>query len=234
MKKWIAPLILGSSLVLLGCNEKDTANQTQMDEAQEMLAQATQLLEQAKQIQQENSIAQQTVKPTEPKEMQKPDNKPLTLPEFEGWVKECVDLRNTKEGRCRVLSSPSEQAACLLGASRDMALCMADHGAAQIQDKMTEQGAELGAILGTTAQQLDAWLQNNEGSLNDIANSLSPFMEQLMQSDNGEVGKNIEELLKNFGNALDDTLNNNNEATEPTPNKPSAEQPEANSEDPVT
>lgn len=236
MKKIAATIILGSAVLLSACNQKEDAAQAKMDEAQEMLAQATELLQKAQDMQQQPNINVNETAVRESNDVasaegtQKPLVKPLELPDYQGWVKECVDLRNAKEGRCRVLSSGAEQAACLLAASRDMGLCMADHGAAQIQDKMIDQGAQLGEILGSTAKELDNWLQQNESSLNDVAGALTPFMEQLMESDNGEAGKNIQDLLQKFGEAIDGAINQGeSEAPIPAPTEP-----KDSSEDPIT
>ncbi|MFV0321316.1 MAG: hypothetical protein ACK5LE_02905 [Alphaproteobacteria bacterium] len=244
MKKIAATIILGSVVLLSACNQKQDDAQAKMDEAQEMLAQATELLQKAQEMQQKTEITADEPSVVIAETIQKEDKnsatsmlkgdkqtpvaKPLELPDYQGWVKECVDLRNAKEGRCRVLETGAEQSACLLAASRDMGLCMADHGAAQLQDKMIDQGTQLGEILGSTVQELDNWLQQNESSLDDVAGVLTPFMDQLMQSDNGEAGKNIQELLQKFGEAVDGAINQGTSEA-PTPTEPTE-----NSKDPIT
>lgn len=244
MKKIAAAVIFGSALLLSACNQKQDDAQAKMDEAQEMLAQATELLQKAQEMQKPEIIGEDTTIIADAKNMDKelkaaqttgkvkPTTKPLELPDYQGWVQECVDLRNAKEGRCRVLETGAEQSACLLAASRDMGLCMADHGAAQLQDKMIDQGAQLGEILGSTAQQLDNWLQKNELSLNDVAGALTPFMDQLMQSDNSEAGKNIQELLQKFGEAVDGAINQSEDNAPAEKTVP--DEPKNSSEDPIT
>lgn len=244
MKKIAATIILSSAVLLSACNQKQDEAQAKMDEAQEMLAQATELLQKVQEMQKPDIIITETKvekttenmvnepEATEETGKVKPDTKPLVLPNYQAWVQECVDLRNTKEGRCRVLETGAEQSACLLAASRDMGLCMADHGAAQIQDKMIDQGAQLGEILGSTVQELDNWLQQNESSLNDVAGVLTPFMDQLMQSDNGEAGKNIQELLQKFGEAVDGAINQGESNAAPA--TPAPAEPSVTKEDPIT
>ncbi|MFV0431468.1 MAG: hypothetical protein ACK5MJ_04730 [Alphaproteobacteria bacterium] len=218
MKKFATIILLGSTLALSACNSKEKEAQAKIDEAQNMLAQATQMLKETQETQ-VTQAAEQT--PAATSEAQ------TTTPAYKDWVSNCVRLRNDSENKCASLETGAKQSACLLSASRDMGLCMADKGAESLQDTVISQGTELGTILGETAKSLDGWLKKNETSLDGVANAIAPFMDQLNQPNSGDAGQKIQNLLQSLGDAIDKAVNDKMPQSDTPPNPQEPKAPES-------
>lgn len=178
MKKNIIFVIFTSLFLLSACD--NNKEQAQIEEAKALIAEANSLLQEAKK--QSSAIS------------------------YEGWLQSCVDKRDEIEASCHQKKDITEQAACLVGASKALGLCMAQNSFENIQDKVITEGAELGGILGKTALELEEWAKSNEGDINSLVEGLAPLLNELSGSASGESNPFMEDFFNLFGKSLKEAL----------------------------
>ncbi len=176
MKKIAITLITLSLFGLAACKE-DKQNEAQIAEAQAILKEANALLSEARQT---KAQAQ--------------------MPQYQGWLQACVTKRDEAESTCTEKEAISEQAACLVVASKVLGVCMAENGLSSVQETIITQGAALSEILGRSAAELEKWAEDNGTNLNDIAQGLAPFIEGLSAEGDDSLMNNplLKEFLNNF------------------------------------